>query len=89
MQIDAHQKEPVLNIYSAPNPEKDLGSNHNRKQEKQHMTSRGCKKKVKSSPGGSGRVLGQPWALAKSGRMALQAKKQDFLGAKKVFHNRF
>ena len=42
------------------------------------MASRSWKKRVKGGPGGSGRVLEQPWALAKSQRMALQAQKPGF-----------
>lgn len=52
------------NQFSASNPGKDRFSDNNKKQEKQHMASRTWKQRVKRGPGGSGRVLVQPWALA-------------------------
>ena len=39
------------------------------------------RRESKRGPGGSGRVSEQPWALAKSQRLALQAQELYFLKA--------
>lgn len=57
---DAHQKEPILNIYSAFKSGKHHLTDNNKKQEKWSRASRSRKERVRRGPGGWGGVRPSP-----------------------------